>query len=112
MTALLAYAAALNLNDPDPVRWVALYGAACVVSFAVALVGAVPIVVPAVVGAVAFAWALVWASRAPNLDAYTHMFDSWKMKSATVEEAREACGLLIVAGWMLAIALRAIVVAE
>lgn len=112
MTALLAYAAALNLNDPDPVRWVALYGAASVVSLAVALIGVVPVVAPVALGAVALAWALIWASRVPNLDTYTHMFDSWEMKSETVEEARETCGLLIVAAWMLAIALRAIVFAE
>ena len=31
---------------------------------------------------------------------------TWEMHSATVEEARETCGLLIVAGWMLAIVLR------
>lgn len=28
------------------------------------------------------------------------MFDEWEMKSPTIEEAREACGLFIVAVWM------------
>jgi hypothetical protein len=112
MSVLLAYAAALNVNDPDPVRWVAMYGAAGIVSLIVAYAGSVPIVAPAAVGGVALVWALLWASRVPSLDAYSHMFDSWEMKSATVEEARETCGLLIVAAWMLAIALRLILAAE
>ena len=29
------------------------------------------------------------------------MFDAWEMKSPSVEEAREASGLLIVAAWMI-----------
>jgi hypothetical protein len=107
MAVLLAFAAAVNVNDPDPVRWVAMYGAACVISIIVALTGAVPLPLPALVGAVALAWAIVWAARVPSLEMYTHMFDEWEMKSETVEEARETCGLLIVAVWMAALVLRA-----
>ena len=109
MAALLAFATAVNFNDPDPVRWVAMYGGACIVSIVVALTGAVPTVVPGLVGSVALLWAVVWARRVPSFEAYTHMFDEWEMKSATVEEARETCGLLIVAFWMTAIVLRSIV---
>lgn len=107
MAALLAFAAAVNFNDPDPVRWVAIYGAACVVSIIVALTGAVPLAVPASIGVVALAWAIVWAARVPSLEVYTHMFDQWEMTSKTVEEARETGGLLIVAVWMAALVLRA-----
>lgn len=107
IAALLAFAAALNVNDPDPVRWVAIYGVACVVSVVVAVMGTVPAVVAVVVGGVALAWALVWAMRGPNLEAYAHMFDEWEMKSAAVEEARETCGLLIVAGWMATLVIHA-----
>ena len=44
----------------------------------------------------------------PRFEIYTHLFDEWEMKSVTVEEARETCGLLIVAIWMAAIVLRSI----
>jgi transmembrane protein TMEM220 len=32
MALLFAFAAALQFNDPDPIRWIAIYGAACVLS--------------------------------------------------------------------------------
>jgi hypothetical protein len=35
------------------------------------------------------------------------MFDAWEMKSPSVEEAREASGLLIVAVWMIVLLVRA-----
>jgi hypothetical protein len=35
------------------------------------------------------------------------MFDAWEMQSVNVEQAREATGLLIVAGWMAVLAVRA-----
>jgi len=35
------------------------------------------------------------------------MFDAWEMKSPSVEEAREASGLLIVAAWMMVLFVRA-----
>ena len=37
---------------------------------------------------------------------YSHMFDAWEMKSVSVEEAREATGLLIVAAWMAVLLVR------
>jgi transmembrane protein TMEM220 len=107
MSVLLAFAAYVNFNDPDPVRWIAIYGAACVLSIYLAIAGGIPVALPLLVGGIALVWAIVWARRVPTLDTYTHMFDEWEMKSATVEEARETCGLLIVAVWMLAIVLRA-----
>ena len=112
MAVLLAFAAAVNLNDPDAVRWVAIYGAACIVSILVALVGGVPPWVPGIVGAIGLVWAVVWSRRVERFDLYAHMFDEWKMTSIAIEEARETCGLLIVALWMLAILLRSFVVAE
>jgi len=105
MALLLAFAAAVNFNDPDPVRWVAMYGVACAASIFVVVTGSVPLAVPLIVGAIALAWALGIASHVPGFDAYAHMFDEWEMKNETVEEARETCGLLIVAVWMAAVAL-------
>jgi hypothetical protein len=100
MALLLAFAAAVNFNDPDPIRWVAIYGAACVLSIAIAVTGGMPPVWPAAVAVIALAWGVSLAARVPSLEVYTHMFDEWEMKSPTIEEAREACGLFIVAVWM------------
>jgi hypothetical protein len=33
------------------------------------------------------------------------MFDAWEMQSSSVEEAREASGLVIIAAWMVVVAL-------
>ena len=104
MALLLAFAAAVNFNDPDPVRWVAIYGVACLASIAVVVTGTVPIAVPAAIAVIALAWGVSIAARVPSLDVYTHMFDEWEMKSPTIEEAREACGLFIVGVWMVVVA--------
>jgi hypothetical protein len=100
MGALLAGAAVLNVNDPDPIRWVAVYGTASAVSIVAAVTGGVPAAAAAAVFVVALGWALVLAARVPKAEIYTHMFDAWKMTSPAIEEAREACGLFIVAAWM------------
>ena len=42
MAAMFAAAALLQYNDPDPVRWVLVYGAAAVLSGVAAWRGAVP----------------------------------------------------------------------
>ena len=105
MGALFLFAAALQYNDPDPIRWMAIYGAACVISIATAT-GRRVLLPTLVVATISLAWALLWASSDPNVNAYSHMFDAWEMKSASIEEAREASGLLIVTIWMAVIAAR------
>lgn len=108
MTALFALSVAVQFNDPDPARWMAMYGAACAVSV-VSVVRRVPPLVPSmVVGGVAFAWSVFWmtANRSAQGD-FLHMFDAWEMKSMPVEAAREAVGLMIIMVWMMINALRA-----
>jgi hypothetical protein len=100
MCALFLLSVLVQWNDPDPVRWMAIYGAALAVCLAVALRARVPAAAPMLVGFVALAWAVatIGGGRASG---YSHMFDTWEMKSPNVEEAREATGLLIVGVWML-----------
>jgi hypothetical protein len=52
---------------------------------------------------IATAWSVAIAAHVDSGN-YRHMFDAWEMKTPTVEEAREATGLLIVTGWMLVVA--------
>jgi hypothetical protein len=104
MAALFALAVLVQYNDPDPVRWMAIYGTACVVSMIVAGRGSAPLAVSSIVGVIALVWAVMSAPK--SLDLYAHMFDSWEMKLLSVEEARETSGLLIVAVWMAVITWR------
>ena len=106
MALLFAFAAAVQFNDPDPIRWIAVYGAAFVLSLAVALGRRVPLVVTIAVGLVALTWAAVIAFGGPAASEYGRMFDAWEMKSPSVEEAREASGLILVAAWMAVLVVR------
>ena len=99
---LCAISAALQYNDPDPVRWIVLYlaaGAAAVVAWRQPRAWAAPLVV----AVVALVWAvLLWAGVAGTVETS----DLWKKmseKGGKVEEMREAGGLsLVVIGGALA----------
>jgi hypothetical protein len=105
MALLFAFGAIVQLNDPDPIRWVVMYVAALAVSVTAAIRGTVPLALPAAVGLVALAWALFIAAGGPGPAEYLQMFQEWEMRSPQVEEAREASGLVIILGWMAAVAI-------
>jgi hypothetical protein len=99
MAAVFVYAAALQYNDPDPIRWAAIYLAAAAVCFLYVggrlswyVAGAIALIALAWAGTLAFA---VWGQVSPG-----QMFETWKMSNLAIEEAREMTGLLIVAVWM------------
>ena len=101
MAVLFAIAVVVQFNDSDPLRWVGVYGAALIVSILAAVRGGVPVVLPATVGAIALAWGLfVMGHSGATPRTYQHMFEAWEMKNTSIEEAREATGLLIVFFWM------------
>jgi Transmembrane family 220, helix len=106
MAALFAFAAVLQLNDPDPSRWLAIYATASVLSLPVAFRRPVWRSACIAVAVVALAWAAFIVLLGPGASEYGHMFEAWEMKSPAVEEAREASGLLIVAAWMIVLFLR------
>lgn len=103
MCALFLLSVLVQWNDPDPVRWVAIYGAALAICLVVAFRGRIPAAAPLLVMVVAVVWSLATMGGGPAANAYSHMFDAWEMKSMPVEEAREAAGLLIVSAWMLVV---------
>ncbi len=104
VAGLCLIAAALQHNDPDPLRWIALYVAAAVASVAAlhvrggwrAALG---------VAAVTAVWAAItWADVAGGVAAD----DLWRKmseKGGAVEAYREAAGLTIVATWLLVVGL-------
>jgi len=99
MAAVFVYAAALQYNDPDPLRWAAIYlaaAAACVLCIASRLSWQVA----GVIALIALVWAGALAARLVGHVSLLQMFDTWKMTNAAVEEAREMFGLLIIAAWM------------
>ena len=104
MRALFLLSVMVQWYDPDPARWMAIYGAACAVCFMVARTGRIWWPAPVLIALVAFAWGLTSMAWGPAVNAYSHMFDTWQMKTPSVEEAREASGLLIVGVWMLVVA--------
>jgi hypothetical protein len=83
--ALFAYAAAVQYNDPDVLRWLLLYAAASLLCLE-AVFRWPPAWVPAAVAIVAIVWAGTLAPHVVSQRALT--FD---------EEERELGGLLIVA---------------
>ena len=102
---LFLFSVALQYNDPDPIQWMAIYGAAAAVSAAAALRRErLPWYVPAVVGVVALVWALTIAPHALGRVPLSSMFQAWEMKNTVIEENRESIGLLIVAAWMAVLA--------
>lgn len=99
MLLLFVFSVALQYNDPDPIRWMSIYGVAAVVC-GFEMRRRTPLWLPALVMLIAIVWA-VSIGYGSHADAFRHMMDQWEMKNVHVEEAREQYGLTIVAVWML-----------
>lgn len=93
---LLAVAAFVNLNDPDALPWVALYGAAAVAAgWQAWKPGRVPVWLPALAGVAALVWALTLAPHVFGHVGFGEMWASWTMHDSRVEYGREFYGLLV-----------------
>jgi hypothetical protein len=106
MLLLFTFGAVVQVNDPDPARWIAVYAlaaATCLLS----LLRRVHWTLPVVVGAVALLWAATLAPRVVGRVPFREMFGAFEMRTAGIEESREMYGLLIIAVWMAVLALRA-----
>jgi transmembrane protein TMEM220 len=103
---MFALSVVVQFNDPDPIRWSAMYAAAALVCL-LSLIGRVTKWQPLVVGAIALVWALTIAPRVVGKVNPGEMFSAWEMKNAGVEESREMYGLLLVSFWMALVAVRA-----
>lgn len=104
MAALFVVAAGLQYNDPDPIRWAALYTGAAI---ACAQLGRHrrDLVAPLVVGLAALAWAAAMIPTMLDEVRFADLFKSMDDKGGAAELAREQGGLVIVAAWMAALAL-------
>ena len=100
MLAAFLFSVAVQYNDPDPFRWMLVYGSAALACI-LHLRRQLRWYFPAAVGATAFGWAASIAPGVIGKTTFGDMFQSFHMINSVVEEAREMGGLLIVAAWML-----------
>jgi len=103
MAVVFLFAAAVQVNDPDPLRWIAAYGVAAALSVAECL-GRTRSGL-ALLACIGFA---VGAQRGlPELlQARAEAFTSFHMRSPADEVARESLGLLLCAFWSALLAWR------
>ena len=101
MAVLFMVCVGLQENDPDPIRWMAIYGAAglCCAFFPARRVVAIP---AGVTGLVAAAWGAYLAHQVIHVLSFSDLFLKMDEKGGAVEVGREAGGLTIVAVMMLA----------
>jgi hypothetical protein len=106
MSLLFAFAVVVQINDPDPFAWMAIYGLACI-ACVLALLRRGHWLVPASVGAVAIIWAVTIAPRVLGRVPFLDMFNEFEMRDVGIEESREMYGLVMIAAWMTVLALNA-----
>jgi hypothetical protein len=93
MAVLFLFSAAVQYNDPDPLRWMAIYLVATLACAQHAR-RRLSWPLPTVVALVASSWAATLAPVATPSAMFQH-----DMSTPGVEEAREMFGLLLVAAW-------------
>jgi hypothetical protein len=98
MGAYFAFAAAVQVNDPDAWLWFAFYAVAAAVTF-VAVVRTPPWWIPAALTVIAGAWAVALMPAAFE-SSFSELFRTWKMMSPGMEVGREMLGLIVTAVWM------------
>jgi len=98
---MFLFSVIVQLNDPDPLPWIAIYGAAAVACL-LSLIGRLPWWFAVITGLVAVAWAFTIAPRVLGQVPFLDMFEYFEMKDIGVEESREMYGLLLIAGSMAA----------
>ena len=99
LALVFAVGALVQLNDPDPLAWVAMYLAAAL-ACGLAAAGRLAWRIPALVGAVALVWSLALAPVVLGQVGAGELVETWQMKDVRVERGREMYGLLLILAWM------------
>jgi hypothetical protein len=99
MAALFALCVALQVNDPDPLRWILIYGAGVIVSVLLPMKRELA-VVGIIVGAAALVWAIVLTMHVWGVIELGDLWKKMSEKGGAVEEGREAGGMWIEAVWL------------
>ena len=104
MALLFFFGAAVQYNDPDPFRWIAIYlGASIACTLAALARGRPALTLAAVVGAAALVWGALLAPGVLGVVQPGELVGAWEMKDAAIEVGREMYGLFIIAAWMVVI---------
>jgi hypothetical protein len=106
MLLLFVFSVVVQVNDPDPALWMFVYALAAA-ACALELARRTRWWLPAVTAALALAWSLTLAPGVVGRVPFLEMFSAWEMRDQGIEESREMYGLLIVAAWMVVLAVRA-----
>ena len=96
---MFVFSVFVQVNDPDPLTWMAIYGAAAIACL-LSLMGRLPWWFAVITGLVALAWAATIAPRVIGQVPFLDMFAEFEMHDIGVEESREMYGLLIIGAWM------------
>lgn len=105
MMLLFVFGAAVQYNDPDSVRWMAIYLAAGL-SCLLALRRRLPRWLPWTIAGVAVVWAATFVRGAiAGRVRPGELVEEFEMASPVIEEAREMYGLLLIAVWMVVLAI-------
>jgi hypothetical protein len=99
MAGLFVWAAALQYNDPEPVRWIAIYLTTAIATI-LYIVGRLRWQVSAIIALIALIWAGMLVPRVWGRVTFSQLFESWQMANPAVVEGREMYGLLIAGCWM------------
>jgi uncharacterized membrane protein (DUF485 family) len=100
MGVLFLISLGLQYNDPDPIQWMLIYGAAASVSF-VAPWQRVSKRLALTVFVVALVWFLLLLPKIVGVLSFSDLFLKMNEKGGAVEVGRESGGLAIVIAWML-----------
>ena len=98
---LFIFSLVVQYNDPDPIRWMLVYGAAAAACGWWVVRGSVPRWLPGVVALAALAWIVLWFPRVLGKVGFSEMFQERGMATLEIEEGRELIGLILVAIWMI-----------
>jgi hypothetical protein len=95
-TLLFLFACYVQLNDPDPLTWIGLYGVAVVIS-ATVVMGRPSLRLSAVAAGIYLVAVILWIEALPatSLDVFQHV----DMSTIEEEEVRELWGMILCLAW-------------
>lgn len=105
MLLAFVFSVLVQVNDPDPLVWMTVYGLAAVAcGLSIARRGHWTF--PAAVAVATVIWAVTIAPRVVGRVPFLDMFGAFEMADAGIEESREMYGMLLVAAWMTVLSVR------
>jgi len=99
LAGLFIFAAALQYNDVDIARWVAIYLGAALVCI-LDLINRPKPTLATSVGVIALVWSILYVVHGAWKIPLPALFSEWEMKDQSIVAGREMNGLFIIVLWM------------